>query len=452
MSDYRLDSYYIDFTNASFNNEWGVKALSRKRAQRRRKRLLKCVAFCSLTGMILGSFGYWFVNTCFESIKYKVDLETGSPIDRSIFFNEDVKSAEVLTDLTKINSSVPGKYQITIKLFGKKVTSILDVSDTTAPSGIAVPQTVMAGNIPDVKETVKDLYDLSGTVYVDYSGTPDISHAGNILVPVALTDAYGNTGIINVPFTVLEDTTPPEISGAHDITMVAGDPLKLMEGITVCDDYSLHPSLDVEASGFDSNAAGVYQVAYVATDDQGNVSRQPITITVNPRPDNYVYTEDVYALAQSVYDQIIDRFDYSDVEITMRIFRWAFNNIVYTGHTDTSHWTGGAYLGFTSYHGDCYTSMSCCKALLDIAGIENMCVHGSSNYGNHYWNLVKLEGQWYHCDSTSAHNETDTYLIMLTDPEMTAIYPRYPIVTEGLPERASTSVQSRLDFTNLTIN
>jgi hypothetical protein len=39
--------------------------------------------------------------------------------------------------------------------------------------------------------------------------------------------------------------------------------------------------------------------------------------------------------------------------------------------------------------------------LLDCAGIENMMVlRYPVTYNGHYWNLVKLDGEWYHCDST----------------------------------------------------
>ena len=40
------------------------------------------------------------------------------------------------------------------------------------------------------------------------------------------------------------------------------------------------------------------------------------------------------------------------------------------------------------------------KLLLDAAGIENMLVTGTANGGEHRWNLVRLEENWYHMDIT----------------------------------------------------
>lgn len=40
------------------------------------------------------------------------------------------------------------------------------------------------------------------------------------------------------------------------------------------------------------------------------------------------------------------------------------------------------------------------KTLLDMLKIENIAVNGTANDENHAWNLVKLDGIWYHVDTT----------------------------------------------------
>ena len=63
--------------------------------------------------------------------------------------------------------------------------------------------------------------------------------------------------------------------------------------------------------------------------------------------------------------------------------------------------------------------------------------------------LECLEGEWYNCDAaiTRKHKE---WWFMRTDAEMDQRY--MPIREPGVPDRATKSVQDRLDFTNLTIN
>ncbi len=405
---------------------------------------IPAIVLCAVIGLALGGGVCTWVNTMFGRINHEVHLETGAPLNRTVFFSDEVDQAKVLTDLTKIDTNTPATYQVTISLFGKKVTSVLDIEDTTPPTGVAIPQTVMAGRAPDVNDTVKDLYDLSGTVYVDYSGTPNIAHAGDTFVPVVLTDAYGNTGIVSVPFTVLEDTTAPVISGAEDITMVAGDPIVLLKNITVTDDYTANPTVDIESEGLDTNTPGTYQVTYVSTDEYGNTARVPITVTVETRPDDYVYPETVYERGRQVFAEIIDDPSrYTDIEIAMRIFKWANTNIKYVSKNGDTHWTGAAMQGFDQHRGDCCIFYACCKVLLDIAGIENMKVDGE-----HIWNLVKLDGQWWHCDACPLRTHK-TYWFMRNDNQLDS---RFPFDGSILPPRATENVQGRLDFTNLTIN
>lgn len=418
----------------------------RKRRRYRINKSLPITAACAFMGLGLGVTGSIYVKSEFDLIKPEVKVETGSFVNRSVFFAGELNKADVITDLSKIDTNVPGTYQITISLYGKKVTSVLEVCDTTPPIGSAVPQKVLEGHAPNVNETVADLYDMSGTVYVAYSGTPDTRKAGNKVVPVTLTDAYGNVSVVEVPFTVFADTTPPVIEGCKNLSVIAGDPLKLMENITATDDYTENPTVEVDASKLDSTTPGKYEITYYSTDNSGNTASETVTVTVKKRPNNYVYPEEVYKLAQPFYDEIIDRDDYTDVEKAMRIFKWVNENITYVDTSDKSHWTGAAVQGFTTFHGDCYNYYACAKALLDIAGIENEYVYGSKKWW-HCWNLVKLNGEWYHCDgaSTRVHK---SYWFMRTDAELDK---KFPIRSTGLPDRATKSVQSRLDFTNLTI-
>jgi hypothetical protein len=56
--------------------------------------------------------------------------------------------------------------------------------------------------------------------------------------------------------------------------------------------------------------------------------------------------------------------------------------------------------------------------LLDCAGIPNMMVERFPVYTNgHYWNLVQLDGEWYHCDATVFRDHPSMYF-MCTDDEI----------------------------------
>ena len=73
--------------------------------------------------------------------------------------------------------------------------------------------------------------------------------------------------------------------------------------------------------------------------------------------------------------------------------------------------------------------------LLDCAGIPNLMVERYPVYTNsHYWNLVQLNGEWYHCDATVFKGHPDLYF-MCTDEEIGDDHHSF---NEALyPERAS---------------
>ena len=100
-----------------------------------------------------------------------------------------------------------------------------------------------------------------------------------------------------------------------------------------------------------------------------------------------------------------------------------------------------AYNALTKHSGDCYGFYACCKVLLDCAGIPNMTVlRDPITYNGHYWNLVKIDGEWCHCDSTKFMNHQSLYF-GLTDDEIMDSRHQFngsmlPVRADGTPEYA----------------
>ena len=114
----------------------------------------------------------------------------------------------------------------------------------------------------------------------------------------------------------------------------------------------------------------------------------------------------------------------NDVATARNIFNWVHSHISYV-HCGSLSYSQAAYRGFSRRSGDCYVYYSCCKMLLDLAGIPNMMVKRYPVYGsNHYWNLVKLNGQWYHCDSTRFRHRGSIYF-MCTDAQINDKYHQF---------------------------
>ena len=366
----------------------------------------------------------------------EVVLEAGSEISIGDFFLECPYDARFVSDVSGIDTRTPAVYRLKVfydAAFEKDV--ILRIEDHTGPKASPVPQFLYTTwKTPDAEACVAYLYDLSGIAKIEYqNGTPKFDKTGDFDVPVSVTDVYGNTTVIQVPFSVIDDHTPPVIKGLRDIE-IGDDPhnLNLFKGVTVTDDYDDEPVLKVDDSMVNYMKTGEYSIIYKAIDKAGNVStaKRKIKVTIpaedpeNPTQEEdldalyYYYTNnsgDAYALAESIMAGL---WRGNDVETARAIFNWVHSNIYYVSISYYQTYEAAAYRGFSQRNGDCYVYFSCCKMLLDIAGIPNMMVTRYPVTGNgHYWNLVQLNGLWYHCDATVFMDHPDMYF-MCTDAEI----------------------------------
>lgn len=126
--------------------------------------------------------------------------------------------------------------------------------------------------------------------------------------------------------------------------------------------------------------------------------------------------EDKYVLKMAkkiIQENIKD--DMSDYEKEKAIYDWLIGYTSYNNRNLAPISSGDQYAhlpyGVLKYHqGICVGNATTMKLFLDILGIENQIIH-STEEGEHAWNLVKLDGDWYHCDATfdGSVNGTPTY-------------------------------------------
>lgn len=412
--------------------------------------LLMVFAFC----LIVADMGY--VHKIYqkqkENVIENVTIETGSEISLDLFLKERMPGCSFITDVSMINTMVPGSYQLRVRNLGMARDVYLDVVDTTAPTGVAVPQTIFQDDLPLASDTVTDITDLAD-VSVAYENDMIVPLDGGIYnVPVTLTDASGNVTVVNVPFDVTADVTAPVLSVPECIYAYIGGTVSYMDGVEVSDDFDPAPSVEVDLSMVDPEQPGVYGISYIATDAHGNTTTLPADLILEVMPEVFIDRHDVYATGADVlYNQVLGGepiSNFTDVEIAFRIFDWAHRNIGYTGFSDKSDWTIAALDGFETHTGDCYTYYAVCRTMLDVAGIENVRVERYPiTTSPHYWNLVKLDGQWYHCDACD-FSDVEGYVFMQIDEELDY---HHEFNAATVPSTSNVSVQARLDFTDLTM-
>lgn len=354
-------------------------------------------------------------------------IEAGSPIRIESFFHKKPEDAEFITDLSSIDTSVPSVYKLRIHydiFFNKSVT--VRIEDNTAPTADGVTKTILSyQDIPEASEMVENVYDLSGISSIEYETEPFIGDGGIIYAPVRVTDNYGNSSVVEARFVVTKDTTPPVIYGITDLKIEQGQSPDLTAGIYAVDNISNRVPVRIDKSKLDILTPGTYEITYRAEDDAGNVATKTSTVTVTKKPapkktkkKKSSKKSSSYKNVDEIAAQLLKKLKKgSDVETARAIFKWVHKNIHYVHSASKLTGKKAAYQGLTKRSGNCRAYAYTCQLLLNKAGIRNMIVARYPVTTRHYWNLVYLDGGWYHCDATPFRDHPKLYF-KLTDAQL----------------------------------
>ena len=417
------------------------------------KKIGKIGAFFYIAA-IVGVTVFCTIKDANKNLKKEVVIEAGSRINIEDFFVECPDDARFITDISGIDTKIPAVYKLKVfysETFEKEV--YLKIEDRTGPRGVALPKKQFTKvRWPEASECVGYLYDLSGIAKVEYQDEhPEINETGDYMVPVVITDWYNNSTVIDVPFQVIDDRTAPVIKGVHDLESNGNpDELDFYNGITVSDDYDPFPIMKVDDSQVNYSEEGEYEVTYKAIDMVGNIRNVKAKLTVKLPEESDSSSEsssggsggggggysygDPYSLASRVLSGL---WGGSDVATARNIFNWVHGHIYYQTVYGSQSYESAAYRGFSRRNGDCYVFYSCAKMLLDLAGIPNLMVKRYPVTSNgHYWNLVYLNGEWYHCDATVFRAHPSVYF-MCTDAQIADSYHHFNGAL--YPERAGGS-------------
>ena len=213
-----------------------------------------------------------------------------------------------------------------------------------------------------------------------------------------------------------DDREPPVIHGVGTVYVNLGEYPQYMSGVYAVDNCDPTPKVTCDSSSVDIYTAGSYSVAYYASDVSGNVGRMNGNVTVSHADEKTVADMADTVLSQIVTDAMTPR------EKAWAIYSWCKENIHYSSKTMylMGHFTDGAYHGMKYRTGNCYVYYSTSSLLLTRAGIENIEIKRNSVTDPHYWNLVKMDGQWYHYDTCPHFKEHPIESFLLTDAEVRA--------------------------------
>lgn len=342
-----------------------------------------------------------------------VCVEAGENITDSLFLQDG--EAYVFGDLSEIPTNDIGYYIVKTQVNGKSAERLLIVCDSIVPmpfNGENFNLWVGEPPSPDlfIYNSLSDATLMSGKYVVE----PDCSAPGRCSYEIEVRDRGGNLVCIYGTKFVFEDTEPPVISGAADRTVTIGETVMYKEGVTVTDNRDgENIELQVDISSVDPQQPGTYPVVFSATDTTGLCASVTVYFTFEYSEEDLLQIQ-LEEKIQPILNAIIKE-GMTEREKARAIYNWVHGKIKYTGTSDKSSWQKAALKGLKNRSGDCFTYFSISKVLLTAAGIENLDVQRlpSSHHPNttHWWNMVYVDGCWWHFDTTRRADGTTFFLV-----------------------------------------
>ena len=306
-----------------------------------------------------------------------------------------------------------GTNSLTLKGELSDMTVSLTVIDTVAPTLRLKSLTTDAGILPSPSAFVESCTDATSVTFT-YESEPDVKLPGKQSVTIIATDAAGNQTRGTAELNVFTDTTPPVIYGVKNITAYESDTISYRSGVYAQDDVDGRVTVYVNSTKVNTSTAGNYTVTYTATDSSGNKATATATVTIQK-----VTQSTLNSLADKILQSIVTS-GMSEREKAKAIYDWCRENLKYS--TVTSYLMGNylkaAYSGYKLRYGNCYTYYAVASSLLTRAGITNQMIQRNNPSKPHYWNLVKIDGSWYHFDTCPQPYPNNDGCFLLTDAEV----------------------------------
>lgn len=186
---------------------------------------------------------------------------------------------DVNVDTSKINFSKPGKYPITYSYNNIKTTITIELKDTIKPDLEIQELTIDLGMKVEARDLIKTSYDSSRTE-VKFKQNYQFNEVGDQNVEIII--CRGNNCITkqSVVHILPKDTTPPEIIGIRNLSVLKDSDIDLLSSVSVKDNQDDNPILTIDSSNLDISKVGDYQITYHAKDRSLNTVKETCIVSV----------------------------------------------------------------------------------------------------------------------------------------------------------------------------
>lgn len=340
------------------------------------------------------------VTTTAEKTVVVIEEDTKPPI--SISMPETTTTTERKTELaTSLKTETEEEDELPSET--QTVTGIPSVPAADLTSTVTTVPTTVTASVPTETTSVSSestVVESSAVSTLDSSGTSDSSSSAEA------SDGLNSRGekiyIFNDPisrpycYSFLSDN----LKAAYDVMIEAiqnhESDVKFPDDVKItsqeyCDLYQM--IYDNEHSVF-----------YIGT--QMKYTTKVSTKTVSGAELDYIYTTDEVAAMQEKIDaaanEIISEIaeDMSEYEIVKLFFDKLAGEVVYDESASNLRDIYGSLVNHAAVCGGYAKAFS---YLCDKVGIESLTITGDFDEVPHMWNMVKLDGEWYHVDATAGY-------------------------------------------------
>ncbi|MBQ7921588.1 MAG: transglutaminase domain-containing protein [Clostridia bacterium] len=370
-------------------------------------------SICLVVEDVHGNRTEAMVRLLIADIPGEISVEYGistSEVAAAILEKVYIKNRFSLTDCpTEI-----GSYEVIAETEYGNYTVQLEIADTTPPHLLLRETTLFTGNSVQPEAFVVSAEDASEVLYRFEGESPLTDTVGTYPITIEASDIHGNKSRAETLLHVINDTTSPVIYGIADKKILVGETVSFKKGVYAVDDNDGNVSFQVDSSAVNTAEEGTYPVTYTSTDAAGNQTQVTVYLTVMVNNMNAV---------NDLADQILAKITTASMtsrEKAWAIYTWTTANLRYSTRTSylMGNYVEGAYSGLSIRSGNCYIYYAVSGALLTRAGVENIMIQRDKPDDPHYWNLVKIDGDWYHFDTCPQYPGHEMQCFLKTDAEL----------------------------------
>ncbi len=395
--------------------------MAKKKRRSQKAKLIDTIKLLSVLLVVLVL--YAVIDGVTVSHKGTVRVEAGSPLPTIADFfpvteRAEAAKARLLTDISSINTAVPGTYEVQLQVGSKVKTVSLVVEDTVAPR--ATVKNMDVYNVDAVKpEDFIEAIDDVTQVTVSFAKAPSKDKETQ-KVELLLEDQGGNRTTVTATMTKKPDPNPPVLVGVPRILETyEGGTISYRSGVSVTDAEDPSATFTVDTSKVNLAVPGTYTVVYTATDKAGNTTSQEAAVRVYEKTAAYVEPQVIYDMADNLMKKFITD-SMTTLEKVEAVYKWVMRNNQYGGKTDKTDWLQAAYVQMTTRKGDCFGYFALNKLFLQRLGIPTIDVERvklAPSENTHFWLLVSIDGgkNYYHMD-----NVWSQVLCLVTDERLDA--------------------------------